>query len=156
MLCDSCHKRPGVYQIVTMDGEVKRTQSFCEECFESKRYTAPETKILREYWMLFEAVPDGEHANPPEGGQPGMRSKLGGIPDWIQKSSEGTKIECESCKRRMIFVAQIDSMEHRGVGYENPHGKEPPEQHYMFADVGMLYVFWCFRCGSGRVMYRCY
>lgn len=155
MLCDSCHRRPGVYQIVAMVGEVKQTQNFCEECFESKRYTPPETKILREYRMLFEAVPVGQHANPPDGGEPGMRSKLGGTPDWIQESSEGTTIECETCKRPMTFVAQVDSMEHRGVGYENPHWKPPREQDYMFADVGMLYVFWCFRCRSGHVMYEC-
>src|SRR5690349_204410 len=118
MLCESCHKRPGIYRIVEMVGTEKVTRHFCEHCFEGNNYSTPETKVLREYKILFEAVPAGEHANPPDGGELGMRSKLGGTPDWIQESSEGTKVECERCKRHMTFVAQIDSMEHRSVGFE--------------------------------------
>jgi hypothetical protein len=54
MICDLCHERRGVHQIVTVVGEVKQTQNLCEECFESKRYSSTDTKVLREYRMLFE------------------------------------------------------------------------------------------------------
>ncbi|HEY2378211.1 MAG TPA: hypothetical protein VGH98_19700 [Gemmatimonadaceae bacterium] len=73
----------------------------------------------------------------------GQRSKLGGKPDWQQY--DGTP-SCNKCRKRMPFVAQIDSIEHNDA--TNPHAVSSlsQQQHYMFADVGMLYVFFCFDC----------
>jgi protein-arginine kinase activator protein McsA len=150
MLCDSCHIRDGVCEIVEMIGDEKVTRHLCDQCFEASRYSTPDRKQLREYRMLFELVPDGDHANPPDGGEPGLRSKLGGKPDWMYSSSADVKVECESCKRPMTFVAQIDSIEHQGLD-ENPHGRPPgDDQHYMFSDVGMLYVFLVLPLSFGR------
>src|SRR4051794_22092768 len=67
----------------------------------------------------------------------GLRTKLGGKPDWIQ--SDETP-ECESCGEPMDFVAQIDSVEHESE--HNPLSKPAlGHQDYMFGDVGMIYVF---------------
>ena len=73
----------------------------------------------------------------------GLRTKLGGKPDWIQNEAIP---KCSSCGNPMTFVAQIYS-----IGYDsrkNPLSKEIVEgkQDYMFADVGMIYVFFCFPC----------
>jgi hypothetical protein len=107
------------------------------------------SETLREYRMKFEAIPAGKRANPPDGDNLGMRSKLGGSPDWIQ--ADNTPV-CEFCKRPMTFVAQIDSIEHDDV--RNPQRKSPPEQEFMFADVGMFYLFWCRRCGSHQSIFQ--
>jgi len=105
--------------------------------------------------MRFEPVPPGQQANPPNDDNAGLRSKLGGTPDWIQPSSKGTTIVCDHCKDEATFVAQIDSIEHQPVGYENPNAKRAPERDYMFADVGMIYIFWCFRCCAPKCVYEC-
>lgn len=102
----------------------------------------PET--LREYRMLFEKVPEGQRAVPdPE--KLGLRSKLGGTPDWDQAEETPT---CPECKEKMSFVAQIDSIEHDAK--HNPHAIDclSDQQQYMFSDVGMLYVFCCFDCNT--------
>src|SRR6185503_7624040 len=69
----------------------------------------------------------------------GLRTKLGGKPEWIQYDEVPN---CPSCNARMTFVAQIDSLEHQSS--RNPLAKEFSEQYYMFSDVGMIYVFFCF------------
>lgn len=74
----------------------------------------------------------------------GQRSKLGGKPDLAFGERELPK--CPQCDQEMVFVAQIDSIEHDSPS--NPHavnsGSE--DQKWMFADVGMIYVFYCFEC----------
>lgn len=57
----------------------------------------------------------------------GKRSKLGGEPDWIQDEEVPL---CKSCKRKMIFYGQLDS-----IG-----------DSICLADCGMVYVFVCFSC----------
>lgn len=101
-------------------------------------------KVLREYRMTFEkmrkvrkAVPHWERL--------GLRSKLGGKPDWAQGDESP---RCRKCRKAMTFVAQIDSMEMESR--DNPHSKVTfsDQQHFMFEDAGMIYVFFCFRCGE--------
>ena len=64
-------------------------------------------EILREYRVKFERVPQGEKAVEPNA--LGLRSKLGGKPDWEQDDETPM---CPNCKEPMLFVAQIDSIEH--------------------------------------------
>jgi hypothetical protein len=104
----------------------------------------PET--LREYRMMFEKVVEGQKAIPdPE--KLGLRSKLGGAPDWIQEPEVPT---CPECKSLMSFVAQLDSIEHDEA--HNPHAVDclSDQQQYMFSDVGMIYVFCCFDCNETK------
>jgi hypothetical protein len=64
----------------------------------------------------------------------GMRTKLGGMPDWIQ----GAEVPCcSNCTQPMSFVAQIDSLAYSAID---------PTNTYMFGDVGMLYLFYCVDC----------
>jgi hypothetical protein len=80
---------------------------------------------------------------------PGHRTKLGGTPDWIQNNQ--TPI-CGDCKRPMTFVAQIDSVS----AAENELGRTLRERDsYMFADVGMIYVFWCGKCNETQSVLQC-
>ncbi len=57
----------------------------------------------------------------------GTRSKVGGMPDFIQEDEIPV---CPSCKKEMVFYSQLDS-----VG-----------DKLMFADCGMVYIFICFDC----------
>jgi hypothetical protein len=100
--------------------------------------------------MQFQPISVRKRASSPDADNLGMRSKLGGSPDWIQ--ADNTPV-CEDCKLPMTFVAQIDSIEHDDA--RNPHRKSPPEQEFMFADVGMLYLFWCARCCSHQSVFQC-
>ena len=70
-------------------------------------------KQLREYRMLFEMMPPGETADT---AQLGLRSKLGGVPNWDQGDETPT---CPDCQQEMIFIGQIDSIEHDSK--RNPH-----------------------------------
>jgi hypothetical protein len=56
----------------------------------------------------------------------GSRHKLGGNPDFIQKAN----IPLCACGLEMTFYAQLDSL----------------NDEYCIADVGMIYVFFCFEC----------
>ena len=98
---------------------------------------------LNEYRVKLERVKRGETAVPldyPE--NVGLRTKLGGKPDWIQLAETP---DCEECGEPMYFVAQIDSVEHQNE--HNPLMDEPPKHiDFMFGDVGMIYVFYCFDC----------
>jgi len=71
----------------------------------------------------------------------GLRTKLGGEPDWIQESEIPF---CTDCDAPLTFIAQIDSVEHESE--ENPLAKPRGKKDYMFGDVGMIYVFFCFSC----------
>ena len=98
-------------------------------------------KKLREYAMRFARPLRGKCAV--DRHALGQRSKLGGKPDWLQYDATPS---CDNCRIKMIFVAQIDSIEHDAA--ENPHafGSLSRQQQYMFGDVGMIYVFFCFHC----------
>ena len=81
----------------------------------------------------------------------GTRTKLGGEPEWIQFEDVP---KCEFCDNLMTFVAQIDSIEHYSA--ENPNAKIYAEQKYMFGDVGMIYVFFCFECANSKSIFQGY
>ena len=79
-------------------------------------------------------------------------SKLGGEPTWCQNPEVP---KCKSCKEKMTFVAQLDSMEHDED--HNPHAIDclSNQQQYMFGDVGMIYVFMCFDCMETKSVLQC-
>jgi hypothetical protein len=52
------------------------------------------------------------------------------------------------------FIAQIDSFEFKGE--ENPNAKEHGDVHFMFGDVGMIYVWFCFDCLKPLATMDCY
>ncbi len=66
----------------------------------------------------------------------GQKTKLGGSPEWIQRDDTP---KCPGCRRKMMFVAQIDS-------FDQGSSQQDIVPSYMFADVGMIYVFYCFDC----------
>ncbi len=70
----------------------------------------------------------------------GKRTKLGGLPEWIQNNETPT---CEKCGKEMSFVVQIDSLDYNGKNKE-----------YMFGDVGMIYVFFCFDCETTESIFQ--
>jgi uncharacterized protein YwqG len=111
-------------------------------------------KVLPEIKVTLTRCQPGEKAVPLEYPRNlGLRTKLGGDPEWIQ--GENTP-DCPSCKKPMTFVAQIDSAEHWSK--TNPLSREPgrEQQDYMFGDVGMIYVFFCFECLETKSVFDCY
>jgi len=107
-------------------------------------------KVLKEYRVHFENVPAGEKAVPDDS-QLGIRSKLGGEPDWCQGPEHPT---CSGCYSPMSFVAQIDSIEH--FENHNPNAIDWRKgQEYMFGDVGMIYVFFCYDCLQSQSVFQC-
>ena len=105
----------------------------------------PDYEVLPEFRVTLTRLELGEEAYPRDGSYDwlGQRTKLGGEPDWDQHDERPM---CPSCEKPMSFVAQIDSVEH--LSKTNPHGVDPigPNQKWMFVDVGMIYVFYCFEC----------
>ena len=102
---------------------------------------------LRQYRMLFQPVPEGERAVDPEA--LGLRSKLGGVPDWEQGAEWPS---CPECNEQMVFVGQLDSLEDDSDA--NPHRRDAVhgDQHFMFGDVGMLYIFICWNCNETKTV----
>lgn len=83
----------------------------------------------------------------------GCRTKLGGVPDWIQH--EGPNPKCPLCHEEMTFIAQIDSIEHESAA--NPHSVDAlsDRRRWMFCDVGMIFVFYCFSCLQSHAELDC-
>ena len=110
-------------------------------------------RSLNEYRVGLELVKRGEKAVPldyPD--NLGLRTKLGGKPDWIQTDETP---ECDECGEAMRFIAQIDSVEHQNE--HNPLMDQPPKHiDFMFGDVGMIYVFYCFDCLQVRSLQQGY
>lgn len=106
---------------------------------------------LREYIVTLKECPSGESAIPLNYPNAGLKTKLGGDPNWVQGDE---RPECRCCGQPMTFVAQIDSIEHRENN--NLHGKSPPDREWMFGDVGMIYVFFCFGCLATRGVFQCH
>jgi uncharacterized protein YwqG len=104
---------------------------------------------LREYRIKLEPVLAGERAYP-EKSNLGLRSKFGGNPDWDQNNETP---KCSACGEPMSFVGQIDSIEHNED--HNPHQKDYGKQDYMFGDVGLIYVFFCFECLETQSVFQC-
>jgi hypothetical protein len=105
---------------------------------------------LREYRIKFERVRKGEQAYPSYPENLGLRSKLGGRPDWVQGNNDTPS--CPKCREPMSFVGQIDSIEHNDD--RNPHKQNHRDQDFMFGDVGMIYVFLCFECGETQSVFQ--
>src|SRR5688572_22483792 len=105
-------------------------------------------RLLPEIRVTLERVQPGEKAV--TGKYPdnlGLRTKLGGKPNWIHEDCTPT---CRQCEIPMSFVAQIDSIEHESEN--NPLSTPYREQKWMFSDVGMIYVFYCFECGESACL----
>jgi uncharacterized protein YwqG len=107
-------------------------------------------KTLREYKVKFERVQSGQQAISVKA--LGLMSKLGGEPDWVQ--GDETPV-CSGCGQPLSFVGQIDSIEHDES--HNPHAVDclSDEQEYMFGDVGMFYIFFCFDCMETKSVFQC-
>ncbi len=118
---------------------------------QTSKHITPMADILREYRIKFEKVPKGKKAVP-DPRKLGIRSKLGGEPDWEQSAKVP---KCPDCKQAMTFIAQIDSMEHDEK--HNPHRIDclSDKQQYMFGDVGMIYVFMCLDCMETKSVVQC-
>lgn len=107
---------------------------------------------LREYRVTLSPVAEGESAIDLEYPDDlGLRSKMGGEPTFIQG---GEVPNCSACGQRLHFIAQIDSIEHNWI--TNPHAHKVKEQHFMFGDVGMIFVFFCFNCNQPSCMLESY
>ena len=117
-----------------------------------KKKSAGQPRELPEIRVTLERVRKGQRAVPldyPD--NIGVRTKLGGKPEWIQ--GEQTP-ECQACRSPMTFLAQIDSIDHDNK--HNPLRRRYGHQDYMFGDVGMIYVFWCFNCGYSACLDQSY
>lgn len=67
----------------------------------------------------------------------GNRSKIGGMPDWMQ----GEEIpHCSFCAQEMVFYGQLDS-----IGDE-----------FSIGDAGMIYVFICPKCLESKSIVQTY
>jgi hypothetical protein len=100
--------------------------------------------------MLFQRVPNGQRAVDPEA--LGLRSKLGGDPDWEQEPEWPS---CPECGGQMAFVGQIDSIEHDEEANAHRIDAVHGDQHFMFGDVGMLYIFICWNCNETKAVMQC-
>ena len=75
----------------------------------------------------------------------GQRSKFGGRPTWEQEDETPT---CPDCSKSMVFVAQLDS-----IGFDP--AKTVGADEYIFGDVGLIYVFFCFDDGKTTSVFQC-
>ena len=119
----------------------------------SKKKSSPARPAsLREYKVKLTPCKPGEHAvkDPQDPSNDGLKTKLGGTPDWIQDDEWH---RCTECKAPMTFVGQIDSFEVENK--KNPNSHPAGKQDFMWGDVGMIYVFYCVGCAqaSGVVQY---
>ncbi len=107
------------------------------------RVTLTRMKKGETAYRIGDAIPDYEYH--------GRRTKLGGEPDWEQNDDVPV---CGGCKEKMTFVAQIDSVEHQIDS--NPHSvpARSNDQKWMFGDVGMIYVFFCFDCLETKSVFQ--
>lgn len=100
-------------------------------------------KILREYRVKI--IPAEDVAAPPAyPANLGFRTKFGGHPDLIQSMDDDDRI-CKKCFQPLQFIAQIDSFE-----------SDFPDPQFMFGDVGMIYVWFCFACYTPYATMDCY
>jgi hypothetical protein len=109
---------------------------------------------LREIRVELVELPAGEKAVD-EDTEHGARTKLGGEPTWIHNDEMPI---CPFCDNKMIFVAQIDSLDQlRTAGFARYRANGDEETaSYMFGDVGLIYVFFCFECNETNSIFQCY
>lgn len=110
----------------------------------------PET--LREYRVTLVPV-TGSESLPSYPENLGLRTKFGGVPDKVQESSP-SRLSCPGCGQNMHFIGQIDSFEHESS--QNPNARHYRDQEFMFGDVGMIYVWFCFDCLTPVATMDCY
>lgn len=105
---------------------------------------------LRELRVPLHNLESAEEAEIPDyaADEAGRRTKFGGKPDWIQNDCTPA---CPSCNDPMHFVCQIDSVDH----VLSPES-ECERPTWMFGDVGMIYVFFCFECLETASVFQCY
>lgn len=82
----------------------------------------------------------------------GLRTKFGGTPDAIQ-SGDDFPAECVECGGKLHFVAQLDSFEFKSE--DNPNRKDYGDAQFMFGDVGLIYVWFCFDCCTPTARFQC-
>ena len=100
-------------------------------------------KHLREYRVkLIPAEDAGTPAKYPD--NLGYRTKFGGKPDQIQGGEDEGR-SCDVCGQPLHFIGQIGSFEN-----------ELPDVQFMFGDVGMIYVWFCFQCHTPVAALECY
>lgn len=121
---------------------------------EDSASVSKDTKVpleLPEFSVKLIRVKDGA---PLESQELGQRTKLGGLPNRIQDGAPWPT--CPHCREGLSFVAQIDSIEHQCN--QNPHSVDAgsSDQKWMFGDVGMIYVYYCFDCGHTEADSACY
>lgn len=112
------------------------------------------TNRLSEVRVILQRLRPGERAldmdDPLDPENAGRRTKLGGTPVWIQHENDETPT-CPGCDQKMTFIAQIDSFD---TEYDSV--SEHDKQEYLFDDVGMIYVFYCFRDGEAAAVAQSY
>jgi len=111
---------------------------------------ADRLEVLREYRVRI--VP-GSESSPIGPDDLGRRSKFGGVPDEVQAGGSD-KLVCPQCHLKMSLVAQTASFEHNDEN--NPNRRDYRKQHFMFGDVGMMYVWFCFDCLVPFATMDCY
>ena len=77
----------------------------------------------------------------------GSRSKCGGEPWWVQEDETPA---CRGCGADCTFIMQIDSFEH-----QPSNALRSATRDFMFADVGMIYLFYCFECNQPESVFQC-
>jgi hypothetical protein len=82
----------------------------------------------------------------------GLRTKFGGSPDWEQ---DGHDVRCPECGKPMPFVGQIDSFQHDSKHNPNRADCLSDKQKFIFGDVGMVYLFFCFECLQVQTVFEC-
>ncbi|OLE88030.1 MAG: hypothetical protein AUF79_13880 [Crenarchaeota archaeon 13_1_20CM_2_51_8] len=108
--------------------------------------------VLREYRVKI--IPAGDSG--PQPSYPdnlGLRTKFGGLPDAIQGDHESDR-NCRECSGRMHFIGQIDSFEFNSD--KNPNRKDYGDEQFMFGDVGIIYIWFCFNCLVPEASIECY
>jgi hypothetical protein len=121
---------------------------------ESKKRQLPEFRVtLTRLKPGEQAFPNARTVGDPRYDDGGQRTKLGGSPTYEQ--GEQPPPTCPSCGKLMTFVAQIDSVEHDAP--HNPHRVHclSTAQQWMFGDVGMIHVFFCFECCQPMATFEC-
>jgi hypothetical protein len=110
-------------------------------------------QILSSFKVSLSRLGKGESAIPPPPRNEGQRTKFGGKPDWIQYDETPV---CDQCGKKMLFVAQIDSLDHMGMNNPFRYDKPDDARSWMFGDVGMIYLFFCFNCREAKCAFQDY
>jgi hypothetical protein len=96
---------------------------------------------------VFRIIAEPMSGNVPDPKDPkslGRRSKFGGQPTWEQEDETPT---CPQCGKSMAFIAQLDS-----IGFDQ---RDTAAEPYVFGNVGLIYVFFCFEDGETHSVFQC-